>query len=337
MERGSRARERRRPVRLLGTCALAAVALSGCGGVQSTLSPNGPQADTVATSWWILFGVATVMCVFVIVLTVAAVIVRRKARNVRQDEGRGFVMAFGVVMPAVILALTFALSLVTIQKNSEPGSTPETTVQVIGHQWWWEVRYAGTSAVTANEIHVPVGTPVHLRLQAADVIHSFWVPELMPKMDLIPGRVNDTWLTVDKAGRYRGQCAEYCGLQHGHMAFTVVADPPQQFQGWLANMAADAPEPTGTQAAHGETVFTQGTCATCHTIRGTSADGNRGPDLTHLATREELAAGAIPNDKGHLGGWIANSQAVKPGNYMPPQHLSPADLHDVVAYLQSLE
>ncbi len=163
--------------------------------------------------------------------------------------------------------------MVGIAKNPEPDRQTAATMEVIGHQWWWEVRYTGADgsqqAVTANEIHIPVGIPVRLQLRSADVIHSFWVPELMPKTDLLPGRVNKTWLNADHAGTFRGQCAEYCGIQHGHMAFEVVAESQDDYESWLADQSADAPEPTTEELRRGEEVFTTTSCATCHTIRGT--------------------------------------------------------------------
>lgn len=303
----------------------------------STFSPVGPKADFSTTAWWLLFGVAAFVCVVVIALVVGAMISRRKAAKVREGEAKGFVMTFGVVIPAVVLAATFALSVAGIAKNAKPSRPAALKVQVVGHQWWWEVRYPDSGAVTANEIHVPLGTPVELQLTSDDVIHSFWVPAIMPKLDLIPGHTNDTWMTVDDAGTYRGQCAEYCGLQHAHMAFTVVAEPEAKFQQWLGDQAEPAVKPTTAEERKGYDVLTSGSCASCHTVRGTPADGKVGPDLTHLADRSRLAAETIPNDRGHLGGWIANSQQIKPGNKMPPQPLSPGDLTAVITYLESLK
>jgi cytochrome c oxidase subunit 2 len=327
----------RRSLLLTGAALPCAAVLSSCDRSPSALDPTGPKSNVVAVAWWILFGVAVFVCVLVIVMTLLAVFLRRRARKVSTSDARGFVMGFGVIFPAVVLAATFGLSIVTIAKNADPPTTPGSTVEVIGHKWWWEVRYPGTPAVTANEIHVPVGTPVRLRLETADVIHSFWVPQLMPKMDLIPGRINDTWLTADKTGSFRGQCAEYCGLQHAHMAFSVVVQQKAAYQRWLADQSSTARTPTSSYLRHGMQVVTNGTCATCHTIRGTPANGTVGPDLTHLASRSTIAAGTLPLTKGNLGGWIANSQAVKPGNRMPPQHLSPNDLRAAVDYLLSLE
>jgi len=303
----------------------------------STLSPVGPKSDFTTTAWWLLFAVAAFVCVVVIALAVGALISRRRARKVSESEAKGFVMTFGVIIPAIVLAATFALSVAGIAKDAKPSRPTALKIHVIGHQWWWEVRYAGSDAVTANEIHVPVGTPVELELTSADVIHSFWVPAIMPKLDLIPGHTNTTWMTVDDAGTYRGQCAEYCGLQHAHMAFSVVAESKARFDRWLDDQASPAATPTTAEEKKGYDVFTSGSCATCHTVRGTSANGDVGPDLTHLADRSSLAAETIPNDRGHLAGWVANSQRIKPGNKMPPQPLSPADLTAVITYLESLK
>ena len=324
---------------LLGAagCLLMSAVLTGCErSSHSTLEPSGPKSDIVTVSWWILFAVAAAVCVLVTVLAVVPAM-RRRRRQAKGGDGKKFVMVCGVILPAIVLMATFALSLTDLATNASPPRPANLTVDVVGHRWWWEVRYEGSGAVTANEIHVPVGTPVRLRLQTADVIHSFWVPEVMPKVDLLPKRVNETWMSVTRPGTYRGQCAEYCGLQHAHMAFLVVAQPRAEFQSWLTRQAQDAAPPTSAEAKLGLTVLTQSSCATCHTVRGTSANGDVGPDLTHVGGRQRLAAGAIPNDFGHMSGWVANSQTVKPGNRMPPQHLSPDDLRAVVTYLQGLE
>ena len=317
---------------------LACLSLSAaCSGPSpSTLDPQGPKSETVAGSWWLLLGVAAAVCLIVTVLAVVPVLRRRRVAGPRSGDGMRVVLVCGVILPAIVFASTFGLSMRDLVDTSRAPTTPRMTIDVIGHQWWWEVRYSGGPAVTANEIHVPVGTNIRLRLRTADVIHSFWVPQVMPKMDLLPRRVNQTWLRVDRVGRYRGQCAEYCGLQHAHMAFFVVAQHRAGFDTWLRRMSATARQPVDAMAQRGEQVFTSTTCATCHTVRGTSADGHVGPDLTHVGSRSTLASGLIPNDVGSMSGWIANSQAVKPGNKMPPQKLSPADLRAVVAYLQEL-
>jgi cytochrome c oxidase subunit 2 len=333
----ARRRGRARLVLFSGVAIACPAALSSCDRSPSTLDPSGVKSQVVTDAWWILFAVAAFVCLMIAVLVVGAAVVRRRARDVSNSDRRKYVLGFGVVFPGLVLAATFGLSLVTIVKNSDAATPTGTTVEVIGHQWWWEVRYQGTSIVTANEIHIPVGQPVRLRLEAADVIHSFWVPQLMPKMDMIPGRVNETWVKADKVGTYRGQCAEYCGLQHAHMAFEVVVDSDAAFKSFLSREQRAVATPTSSLLRRGMQVVTNGPCATCHTIRGTSADGHVGPDLTDVGSRWSLGAGAIPNNPGTMSGWIADSQSIKPGNKMPPQHLSPHDLHAVVAYLQSLE
>jgi cytochrome c oxidase subunit 2 len=207
---------------------------------------------------------------------------------------------------------------------------------VIGHQWFWEIRYPGTAAVTANELHIPVRTRVNLVAETADVIHSFWVPELNRKIDMVPGHPNRILLYADKPGAYRGQCGEFCGLQHTHMGVEVVAQPPAQFAAWLRAQAAPARRAQAPLAARGEAVFTRAACASCHQIRGTRARGGIGPDLTHVGGRMTLAAGTIPNRKGFLAGWILDPQHVKPGNKMPGLPLRGRDLQRLLDYLESL-
>ena len=249
--------------------------------------------------------------------------------------GEKFVVAAGIVVPTLVMIGTFAGSVAVLRANAEPAKPTAMTITVVGHDWWWEVRYP--DFVTANEIHVPVGQAVQVRLHTADVIHSFWVPPLTPKMDLIPNKDNATWLQADKAGTYRGQCAEFCGLEHAGMAFLVVAQPAADFDRWMAGQAAPATTPGESTAARGAQVFQSASCASCHTVRGTTANGHVGPDLTHFGSRRDLGAGVAPNDPGWLGGWIANSQTVKPGNLMPPQPLAPEDLRAVIAYLEGLK
>jgi cytochrome c oxidase subunit 2 len=210
---------------------------------------------------------------------------------------------------------------------------------VIAHQWWWEVRYQGDpqsrSFVTANELHIPVGQPVQVRLHAADVIHSFWVPQLAGKTDTIPGQTNKTWLQADHPGTYYGQCTEYCGAQHAHMAFVVVAQAAGQFTMWWDHQLSD-PAPPGGLAAKGRDVF-MSHCAACHKVRGTSAGGILGPDLSHVAGRSRIPSGMLPNDPEHLSAWISHPQAVKPGALMPEPQLDADQVQAVLAYLETLQ
>jgi cytochrome c oxidase subunit 2 len=251
--------------------------------------------------------------------------------------GLAVVLGFGVAVPVVVLATLFVVSDVFLIRTTQAPAATKTklTVDVIGHQWFWEIRYPRTKAVTANELHIPVRTPVLVRATTDDVIHSFWVPSLNRKIDMIPDQVNAVELDADRVGSYRGQCAEFCGLQHAHMAFSVIVQSPSQFTAWLAHEAKPSPPPSGALERKGEQVFLSGPCASCHALRGTSATGYVGPDLTHLASRETLGALTLPNTRANLASWITDSQHAKPGNQMPDSRLGSADLRALVAYLES--
>lgn len=259
----------------------------------------------------------------------------------------------GAVFPVVVLSLLWVMTLHDLAANSEPETPAAFTVEVVGVQWWWEVRYPDFGGiVTANEVHIPAGQPIRLLLSTKDVIHSFWVPQVLGKMDMISGKVNETWMQADRPGVYRGQCAEYCGAQHANMALYVVADRPADFQAWLANERRAAASSSTADVIQGRQVFLSSPCVACHTIRGVSQvrgiggefrfDQNRpftsvfGPDLTHFGSRLSIGAGAVPNTRGNLGGWIVDSQTIKPGNRMPPVQLSGEDLQALIAYLESL-
>ena len=318
-----------------------AVGLTGCG-KQSTLDPHSPQAHDIRTLWWWMLVVAGIVFFGAIAMLAIAWIRRREPGlpffgQSERVETR-LVVLFGMVIPAVVLIALFFVSDVYVIGKTEPPSPDSTamSVEVTGHQWWWEVHYPGTNATTANEIHIPAATRVLVIGNTDDVIHSFWVPQLNRKIDLVPGRDNRLLLYADSPGTYRGQCAEFCGLQHAHMAFEVVAEPPSQFQSWLANMAANAPEPATPAEQAGSQAFVQDQCASCHTIRGTGAQGQIGPDLTHLASRTTIAALTLPNDAQYLAQWIRDPQHFKPGNRMPGLDLSSQDVASLVSYLRSL-
>jgi cytochrome c oxidase subunit 2 len=306
------------------------------------LRTAGPGANRVEHFWWLLFGISAAVFFFVAAMLTLAVLRRRRpsegdpGREAEPQWGHRFILVSGVVVPAVILTATFGVTLHEMSALAKPLERTRLTVGVIGHLWWWEARYPN-GAITANELHIPVGEPVRLELTTADVIHSFWVPQLQTKMDQIPGHTNELWLQADAPGRYRGQCSQFCGLQHAHMIFYVVADTPADFQAWEAREAQPAVAPSTPAAASGLGVFTSNTCAGCHAIRGTTAVATVGPDLTHLADRATLAAGTIDNTPSELARWITNPQSVKPGAIMPPTQLSASDLADLVAYLQSLK
>ena len=330
---------------LLAGIVLVPLLLASCGqsqGGQSTLHPESDQSRKIMHLWWGMLAAAAVVFAGAIVLL--AIAYRRRTREGLPVIGQeptvstGLVVAFGIVIPVTCLVILFFIAnigVVNATSSPKPGQT-RMNMTVIGHQWFWEVRYPGTTAVTANEIHIPVRTPVNVTLKSADVIHSFWVPELNKKVDMLPGHPNQLGLYADNVGVYRGQCAEFCGLQHAHMAMAVYVDPPAKFRAWLANMAKPLAPPTTPQAKAGEQVFLTQQCESCHTIRGTSAQGQIGPDLTHLATRRTLAALAIPNTPEQLAQWIANPQHFKPGNKMPGLNLGPAQLRQLVAFLDGL-
>ncbi|HEX6761618.1 MAG TPA: cytochrome c oxidase subunit II [Gaiellaceae bacterium] len=315
---------------------------AGCDEQQNALAPKSHQATDIARLFWWMMGIAWGGLALVVLMLLLA---WRRARRKRSDDPKEgertafrVVIGGGIVFPIVLIAALFVVADIFVIKTTQApakGAT-EMTIRVIGHQWWWEVKYPGTTAVTANEIHIPARTPVRVDVSSADVIHSFWVPRLNRTIDAFPGRTNSIELYADAAGRYRGQCDEFCGLQHAHMAFYVFADPPKRFRAWLANMEKPAAAPQGALAQRGQQVFLNGPCANCHTIRGTSASSDVGPDLTHLQTRTTLAALAIPNRRADLAGWIENSQHVKPGNQMPDIRLSGSQLHALLAYLEQL-
>jgi cytochrome c oxidase subunit II len=256
----------------------------------------------------------------------------------RGAEGTRWI-SIGLLISAVPILVTLVWTMVALAKTSGPPPDPGLTVDVTAHQWWWEVRYPARQPdetfVTANEIHIPVGVPVLVRLHGGDVIHSFWVPKLSGKTDAIPGQTNLSWLQADQPGRYRGQCAEYCGAQHAHMAFEVVAEPHAEFDRWRTAQIAAAADPASDAQARGRALV-EYRCGLCHTVRGTRALAVSAPDLTHVMSRRLLAAGRLVNNPGNLSGWIENPQQIKPGSQMPDQELSAQQLNDVRAYLETL-
>lgn len=305
----------------------------------SILEPAGPAAGKVEGLWWFLFWISVV--VFLVVLALMVMAVKRRGRledPIAENEprwGEPFVAISGVVVPWIILTIAFVISLGVMRQLATAEESADLTIEVRGRMWWWEVRYPN-GAVTSTEIHIPVGERVDVRLTSADVIHSFWVPELQVKIDQIPGRENSLWLQADKPGRYRGQCAEYCGLQHANMIFTVIAEPREDFETWVANEAQRAREPTGT-AFRGREVFMNNSCVGCHTIRGTEAGAELGPDLTHLASRSTLGSAIFPNTRENLSRLITEPQRVKPGVTMPPTSLRREDLNALLDYLSQLD
>jgi cytochrome c oxidase subunit 2 len=317
--------------------------LCGCGR-QSIVSPRSPQTHDIQVLWWWMLGVAGMVFVGALGMLALGWIRRGKPGlpyfGTREVVPQTLVVVFGIAIPVVVLVALFAVSDVYLVDKTAPPSQKSTamTIEVIGHQWWWEIHYPAAGAATANEIHIPTHTRVNVVATTADVIHSLWVPQLSRKIDEVPGRRNRILLYADRPGSYRGECAEFCGMQHANMALYVIAQPMPAFRAWLDDMSAPASRPSGGAALAGERLFTTDQCASCHTIRGTAASyGTVGPDLTHLATRSSLAAATIANTPAELEQWIVNPQSIKPGDRMPDLGLSRADAAQIVAYLDSLK
>jgi cytochrome c oxidase subunit 2 len=318
--------------------------LTACSGVQSSLDPAGAAAQLIADLWWPMLVVATLVTALVLILLLVGVFRayrHRSARPLSSRQSRNLVIAGGIILPLSV-TIPFALSSFSIGRTLyAPPPDNALAIEVIGKRWWWEIHYLDKSgdriATTANELHVPVGEPIKLLLKSDNVIHSFWVPNIQGKTDMMPGQVNVTSLVADEPGVYRGQCAEYCGAQHALMAFLFVAEPEEEFNAWLEQQAQPALMPETAQAAQGREVFFDAGCASCHSIRGTRAQGDKGPDLTHLAGRRTLAAATVPNRIGHLGGWITDPQHIKPESLMPPTEMPPDDLKALLSYLEGLE
>jgi cytochrome c oxidase subunit 2 len=321
---------------LVGACLL----LAGCG-KQSILSTHSPQAHNIVVLWWWMLAVATIVFGGAAGMLVIAYFRRRTPGlplvGEREQVSEGLVLLFGIGIPIVVLVALFAVSDVYLVRQTSPPDPKHTamTIDVIGHQWWWEVHYPPTAAVTANEIHIPVDTRINVIATTADVIHSFWVPAINRKIDMIPGRQNRLLLYATRVGEYRGQCSQFCGLQHANMAMELFVQTPSAFRAWLSNMARPARAPAGAASA-GKHLFMTSACASCHRIAGTPAQATVGPDLTHLATRTTLAAGTIPNTPSQLAGWISNPQKIKPGDRMPDLGLPRSKVAEIVSYLETL-
>jgi cytochrome c oxidase subunit 2 len=310
----------------------------------SYLRTFGPAGDPATQLGWGL-GIISVAVMAIIAALLLAALLRRRPRAdahelaASRDEGGMSWIYVGVGLTAIVLVGCMVWTMLTLSAVAMPARAAELTIQVRASQWWWDIRYGAAEASqifqTANEIHVPVGRPVRLELSSSDVIHSFWIPQLAGKTDVVPGQTNVMWIQADHPGVYRGQCGEYCGAQHAHMAMYVVAEPPADFAAWAALQRQAAAPPTADAARRGEQVVLAH-CAACHTIRGAGAGGILGPDLTHLMGRRTIAAGLLPNTSASLEAWIAGAQSLKPGTRMPNQPLAGDDLAAAVAYLGTL-
>lgn len=312
---------------------------AGCQGVQSALDPRGPEAAAIAQATWIMSAGAAAILALVMALALYAIF--RSPDRRRAPSSTTVIVAGGLVLPIVALSALLVYGL-AITRELRPGAGHALELEIIAHRWWWEVRYPGTDGgahvATANELRIPVGRRVSIALRSEDVIHSFWVPVLAGKLDAIPGRVNRMSLRADAAGEFRGQCAEFCGPQHARMALHVVAEPPEAFDRWLAGLRRPALV-AREDASVGQALFREH-CMQCHAVRGIAPAGGAlpAPDLTHLASRAWLGAGTLPNTPENLASWIAQNEALKPGNAMPQfgHLLDPAQLRALVQWLAQL-
>jgi len=321
---------------------LIALLLAGCGGWQSANDPGGPVARDLQGLFWLF----TITCglVWIAVMGVLAAALLRRPPGTKEEreraDRRSVQVVGGAVAGTVLIVAGLTLASYFATRSIASDNPHELVIRLRGYQWWWEVTYADERPDrvirTANEIHIPVGRPVRFELGSVDVIHSFWVPNLSGKQDMIPGRNNSIVLTADRPGSWRGQCAEFCGLQHAHMALHVVAEPEEDFERWRSAQLAEASAPATEEEEAGKRVLEGKACAACHTVRGTEAAGTLGPDLTHVAGRRYLAAGMLPTTRGAFAAWIADPQSVKPGNNMPMVPLSADELQSVSAYLARL-
>jgi cytochrome c oxidase subunit 2 len=319
------------------------VAVAGIAGCSNRSSPSilkahGSESQKIVGVWWLMFAMAAAVYVIVAGFVIAGILRGRRTQS--GSEGRikdsVFIWWGGIIIPVVILAILAVATVDATAQLRKPAHNPLQIV-MIGKRWWWDVSYPTLGIRTANQFHVPVGQPLEIKLPSDNVIHDFWIPQLAGKQDNIPGQDNVIRFTVNKVGIYRGECAQFCGVEHARMDFELIADAPDVFGRW-ATRYQQAPSPPSTDAtALGQLVFQREACAGCHTIKGTTATGAVGPDLTDFGARRSIGAVTVQNNPGNLAGWIANSQSIKPGNLMPPIVLSPTDLQNVVAYLESLK
>ncbi len=325
----------------------AACGTLGCHGSASAFAPAGPAARSIATLGWVVlvgFGVTSLV---MIALVVGGATRSRGTLHehapIDVEGGQRWIFYGGFLVPAVVLGLLFVFTLREVDRHPlHDGGHYRPDIRVIGHQWWWEIEYLGRSpdarVKTANEIHIPVGWPVEIELESRDVIHSFWVPTLHGKVDLVPGQRNHIRVEADTPGRYDGQCAEYCGAEHTQMRYGVVVESLEDYERWLAHEAMPAEAPLDAEAAAGKELLETQACGVCHTVRGTRALSTVGPDLTHFAERRGLAAYSLPNSRAYLEAWITHAQSFKPGAQMPDlTEFDGVQLQALTHYLEQLK
>jgi cytochrome c oxidase subunit II len=332
------------------TYAILASYAVACHGPQDVLDPAGTPNRIVNRLFWSMLIVSAVVWLAVVGAVFWAAIVRRRTTREglepvvappNEIQRRHTHVVAALIGGTTIVLLLFLVFDFTVGRALAEHPDQAITVQLIGHQWWWEVRYVDPDpskiVVDANELHLPAGQPVQVRLSSRDVIHSFWVPNIIGKRDLIPGYTSSIFLDADRPGAYRAQCAEFCGLEHAKMALVVVVHSRADFASWLAAQRAPAAAPNDSSAKEGQRVFLATSCSSCHAITGIAAFATVGPDLTHLASRRTIGAGTLPNTRGNLAGWVVDPQSIKPGVHMPSNELAAKDLRSLLDYLQTLK
>ena len=308
-------------------------------GNSSPFNPQSPLSQITAHLFvYILIIAGAILAIVAFVLVYSIVRFRSQDGEGEPPQILGSIRLeiFWTVVPILLLASVFVYML-RVMSVTLPNTPQQPDMIIIGHQWWWEIRYPPSGAVTANEIHLPTGKKMLVRLESADVIHDVWLPELGTKMDAVPGHPNDMWLQADNPGVYLGTCAEFCGAEHAWMRLRAIAEPRAEFDTWIKEQIQAAATPSGGLAAQGAQLFQQLPCQSCHWIQGTAAQGNIGPNLTHLASRQTIAAGVLDNTPENLASWLRDPQAVKPGNHMPNLNLSEAQINELVAYMETLK
>jgi cytochrome c oxidase subunit II len=316
---------------LLALPVLLALFAAGCAGSPNMLDPHGPRAARIAEMWWVMFALALVIFVIFTALFFYPIIRFREGRppeEPRQINGIVLVAVLGFFIPLYTNRLMNVLA--------APERPSELNIEVIGFQFWWEVRYPDHGIITANEIHIPAGVPVTVTLTSRDVIHSLWTPQIHDKQDLTPGTSKTLWIQADTPGEYRGICAEFCGLQHSKMQYLLIVQPRPEFDAWLAERQQPPPPPATAQIEQGRQVFLNQLCISCHAVRDLPGDARVGPDLTHLASRRTLAAAWIENSRENLIAFIRDPHEFKPGLNMPPFPLAVEEMEALIAYLETL-
>jgi len=318
--------------------------------LQDALRPAGIQAEHIGGLWNLTLGLCALVFLLIVAACVTALWIAPRADagtapnldSLARPERRIWrVIGWSTGLATVGLLVLLAADVFTSRALARMPLQDAVNIELVGHMWWWEARYRDADPsrefTTANELHIPAGRPVVVTLRSKDVIHSLWIPNLHGKKDMIPGRTATLRLRADRPGTYRGQCAEFCGIEHAMMALLVEAEPNERYEAWAAQQRRPAAEPADALAQRGREVFLSRSCASCHTVRGAGANAMLGPDLTHLASRRTIASAMFPNNRGHLGGWIGDPQSLKPGVFMPPNPLPPDDLQALLAYLETLK